>query len=360
MANPSGVVGPLVRLHLYYWGLVLTIALSIILAFALLLARATRSLRGLTRAAEEIGAGNLDPWLPPPGKGELGQLTLALSRMARQIRETIQQVEESGRLAVVGQLSAYLAHEIRNPLSSIKMNLQRMHRWARKGRIPPFTQEPVEISLAEVERLGAAVAGVLQLSRTHDAPQQMLSLHQVVAEASALLSEKFERQGVVLDLALDASADRVLGRLGQIKSMILNLMINALEAQPQGGYLGVQSELLRSTEDGRPLIALRFRDRGSGVPPELSSQIFEPFFTTKDGGSGIGLAVAMQAVTENGGRLYLEEPREDPAGAEFVVAFPLASMTESNPPGGQDARPGPKDDLNPPGLPPRTAPWEVP
>lgn len=330
VASPTPVLLPLGRLHLYYWLFVLVLTVSTVMAFSMLTGPVTRSLAELTRAAEEIGAGELNPWLPPPGSGEVGQLTVAVSRMANRLREMMIQVERNGRLAVVGKLSAYLAHEIRNPLSSVKMNLQRLQRWVNRGELPPIAAEPVEISLKEVDRLAAAVTGVLQLSRAQDGAFEPVSLHQVLLEAQSLLQEKFRAQSVELDLALDAGADRVMARPGQLKSAVLNLMVNALEAQPDGGLLEVHTDLTRPGEEEGPWIELRFEDRGPGVPDAFRDEIFDPFFTTKNTGSGIGLAIALQNVKENGGNLRLEE--SDPkttTGAAFVMAFPLAPVSTS-------------------------------
>lgn len=324
-SSPASALASLSHLMQLYWAFVLTLGLLTSLAFSILLGRFTRSLRDLVRAAEEIGTGELDPWLPLPSPGEIGHLTTAFSRMLDRIRQMMEQVDQSGRLAVVGQLSAYLAHEIRNPLSSIKLNLQRLRRWTRDGALPEFCREPLEISLREVERLNASVSGVLQLSKAQDSPKEVVSLHHLVEEAADLLSGKFRRQGVELSLDLDAEADRIVARAGQVKSLILNLMVNALEAQPQGGELDVRSELSRGLEDGSPVVALRFKDRGGGVPGEIRDRIFEPFFTTKTGGSGIGLAMASQAARENNGEIYLEPAFPAEGSAEFVVVFPLAA-----------------------------------
>jgi signal transduction histidine kinase len=328
-ANPAEVVAPLNNLVTLYWAFVAAVALSTALAFSVLLGRFTRSLGELARAAEQIREGELDPWLPLPTSGEVGQVTLALNRMLVRMQDMMSQVNQSGRLAVVGQLSAYFAHEIRNPLSSIKMNLQRLQRWVRKGDLPEFCSEPVEISLREVERLSASVSDVLQLSRTSDSPQEVVSIHHQVEEARNLLLARFQRQGVELRLDLDAQADRILARAGQIKSVILNLMVNALEIQPEGGHLEIRSELV-GLESG-PGVAVHFRDGGPGVPPDDRDRIFEPFFTTKTQGSGIGLAVASRCVSDNQGHLYLAPAYSLGSGAEFVMVFPLAPVeTRSN------------------------------
>jgi signal transduction histidine kinase len=343
ISDPTMVVAPLNRMVVAYWILVMGLGLSTGLAFYLLLGRFTKSLRELAHAAEEIGKGELDPWLPLSSSGEVGQLTLAFNRMLSRIRHMMSQVDQSGRLAVVGQLSAYLAHEIRNPLSSIKLNLQRLQRWTKNGSVPDFCLEPLEISLKEVERLSASVSDVLQLSRAEESPREVLSLHELVEEASELLSARFKVQGVGLHLDLDAEADRVLARAGQVKSVILNLMVNALEAQPKGGRLEIRSELSRAPGIGGPVVALHFKDTGGGVPSEIRDRIFEPFFTTKAGGSGIGLAMASQSVRDNDGDLYLETALSTDSGAEFVMAFPLAALESSEGFAGRPAEPSAQD-----------------
>jgi len=323
--STTEAMGPLRQITVVYWAFVLILSFSTALVFSLMLGRFTRSLTHLSRAAEEIGLGELDPWLPLANSGEVGQLTLAFSRMLGRIREMMMQVGQSGRLAVIGQMSAYLAHEIRNPLSSIKMNLQRLLRWTRSGQLPEYCREPLEISLKEVERLNNSVSGVLQLSGAGEGPKEIVELHEVLDEATELLSSRFRRQGVDLTLDLDADADLILARPGQLKSVTLNLIMNALEAQPGGGHLAIETALVSSPDFAGPAIAIHFRDQGPGVPPHVRDRIFEPFFTTKNGGSGIGLAMAKQAVEDSGGQLLLMPSLPPQAGAEFVVVLPLAS-----------------------------------
>jgi signal transduction histidine kinase len=183
----------------------------------------------------------------------------------------------------------------------------------------------LEISLKEVERLNASVTGVLQLSKAQDSPREAVKLHEILEEAADLVSSRFRRQKVELRLGLDAEADLVLARPGQLKSAALNLMVNALEAQPDGGTLEIRTTLVQMPEMSGPAVSLHFKDGGPGVPAEIRHLIFDPFFTTKNGGAGIGLAMAKQSVEENGGQLELSPSFPSDKGAEFRVIFPLAS-----------------------------------
>lgn len=330
-AHVESIKTPLRHVYANYWLFVVTLAASATIAFSMLLTRVTRNLQDLTRAAEQIGEGDLDPWLPAPSDDEVGQLTIAFSRMLARIRTMMDRVDQSGRLAVVGQLSSYLAHEIRTPLSSTRMNLQRLQRWTRMGKLPEECAEPIEISLKEIDRLATSVSGVLTLARPQDADPVLLNLHEVMEEAIELLRGEMVRRNIELFVDLDAGADRVLARPGQIKAVLTNLILNAIEAQPEGGQIEITSRLVRTTEAGRPTIELRVRDEGPGVPASIQGRIFDPFFSTKDAGSGIGLAVASQSVRENAGELLLEPASVADSGANFLVRLPLAPLTGERP-----------------------------
>jgi signal transduction histidine kinase len=328
LPDAESIIIPVRRLFASYWLLVITLGASATIAFSMLLTRVTRNLQDLIRAAEQIAEGDLDPWLPPPNGDEVGQLTIAFSRMLARLRTMMHQVDQSGRLAAVGQLTSYLAHEIRTPLSSTRMNLQRLQRWTRMGKLPEECAEPIEISLREIDRLATSVSGVLTLARPQAAAPVPLNLHEVVEEAIELLRGEMTRRNIDLFLDLDAGADRVLARPGQMKAVLTNLILNAIEAQPEGGQIEIASRLVRETGAGRPIIELRVRDEGPGVPASIQGRIFDPFFSTKSTGSGIGLAVASLSVRENGGELLLEPAAVADSGAEFLVRLPLAPVTQ--------------------------------
>ncbi|MEJ2541399.1 MAG: ATP-binding protein [Gemmatimonadota bacterium] len=333
---------PLARLFRSYWIFVLGLGATAVLAFSMLLRGVTNSVADLTRATERVAEGDLRPWLPTPRDDEVGRLTEAFSTMTDRLREKVTEVDRAGRLAVLGKLSAYLAHEIRNPLSAVKMNLQRLQRWQRAGELPERCARPIQTSLDEVERLSSAVSSILQLAPSTPSTRKVIALHDLVSDAAQLLDHEFQGRGVELRWSLDAIRDRVMVDSGQIKGAILNLMLNALDAQPEGGQLLIQSRLAPADRPGQgPWLEVRFLDRGPGVAPEIRQRIFEPFFSTKEGGSGVGLAVVAQVARDHGGELRLEEPREVSRGAEFVLRLPLAPVVPENPaaPGGPAAPP---------------------
>lgn len=328
MASIPGhaILAPLREIQRSLWLLMALLTLATGLAFSVLLGNVVRSLEQLTEAAARIGDGELNPWLPTPGNDEVGRLSFAFGQMLDRFRQMIQHVDQEGRLAVVGRLTAYLAHEIRNPLSSIRLNLQSLAREARRGGMPADTEQLVTVSLKEVDRLADAVNRVLELGGgvSDEAPEEV-GLHAVVQEAAELLHEQSRAAGVELRLELDAGADRVVGRRGPLKSVFMNLLVNALEAQPEGGEIVIRSRLT-SLRGGGPGVAVHLRDRGHGIPPHLRERVFEPFFTTRSEGSGIGLATSQRTLRDFGGDLYLADLPETAKGTEFVIELPLAAL----------------------------------
>jgi signal transduction histidine kinase len=313
---------PFARTRLVNLGLMLLVAVVITLAFLLTTRRMTRSLRSLTAAADQVAEGNFEPALPVAGSDEVGKLSAAFAIMVDQVRDMLRRIQESRHLAVVGQFASQLSHEIRNPLTSIKLNLQSLQRDAAAGRIPEDSARPVDICLREVNRLDRVVRGVLDVARTRATRREPCSVHVALADALEVLRAQIEEQSIEVQEDLRASHDTVLGDPEQLKGVFLNLLLNAAEAMPEGGTLRVWTETRDAAQTGVSVIGVRVADEGPGVSPELREKIFEPFFSTKAEGVGFGLALAQHAVEEHDGTLTLEDGAE--VGAVFVVELPLA------------------------------------
>ena len=309
--------GPFTEVRRWTLLLFLVVAIGATLVFSQLLRRTTRSLEDLTAATAVVGSGNLTPVLPPAGDDEVGRLTASFETMVREIRTMVTQIESSRQMAVLGQFAAQLSHEIRNPLTSIKLNLQKLEREARDGRMPDQAERPLAIALREVGRLDTVVRGVLHLTRERVQGAETMSLHGLTDEALDVLAEQVKERRVVVERAYDADRDSVRVDPAQVKGALLNLMLNALDAMPDGGTLRLHS----SRTDGH--VVVRVRDTGEGIPANVGDQIFRPFFTTKATGTGLGLPVAKRAIEDNGGTLVLA-PSHAQAGAEFVIELPLA------------------------------------
>lgn len=299
------------------WTLLLFAGVGLVatLIFSQLLRRTTRSLEELTSATAVVGQGDFAPALPPSGRDEVGRLTASFQTMVSKIREMLSQIETSRQMAVLGQFAAHLSHEIRNPLTSIKLNLQKIEREAREGRMPESTGRPLEIALREVGRLDGVVRGVLDLTRTRTREVASCSLHRLADETLEMLASQAENRGVRIERAFAGGDDAVWVDPSQVKGALLNLVLNALDAMPQGGILRVST----TRQEGR--IRLSIVDTGTGISDEARTEIFRPFFTTKASGTGLGLSLAKRAMEDNGGSLALA-PERQRGGAEFVIELP--------------------------------------
>ena len=314
----SEFAGPFTDVRRWTLLLFLAVAAGATLAFSHFLRRTTRSLEELTSATAVVGLGNLTPALPPAGRDEVGRLTTSFDTMVQKIREMVSQIESSRQMAVLGQFAAQLSHEIRNPLTSIKLNLQKLDRLRGEHRIPADADRPLAIALREVARLDGVVRGVLDLARARPRVTGVHSLHKVAQEALDVAAGQAEERQVAVERAFSAERDAVQVDHDQVKGALLNLVLNALEAMPDGGTL----RLSTAVDDG--YVRLTVADTGKGIPAEIRAEVFRPFFTTRQQGTGLGLPLAKRTIEDNGGTLTLS-PENGHPGTEFVIRLPLST-----------------------------------
>lgn len=318
-ANPGDFEVPFGQPGLGYWLIVLAASLMAAGAFATSIHRVTRSLEELAEAAEQIGAGNFNPRLPPTGRDEAGRLSLAIRSMAERLRETVDQISRHGRMAVVGELASYLSHEIRNPLSSIQLNLQEIRREVARDFDSHEAVESVDICLREVRRLDRVVSSVLKLGKWRAGEARPVYVHAVLADSLRLVAPQLEHHGVDVRTTYTAEDDLVRGDPEQLTAAFLNLFLNAGDAMSGGGKLRVET-----SSGERDTIKVVVTDTGRGIPENIRKRIWEPFFTTREEGSGIGLPLAVRTFDEHGGSLALLERQSESEGATFVIHLPLA------------------------------------
>lgn len=317
--------------------IVLFLAVVVGGAFLVTLRRTTASLEALTDASERVGSGDLDPPLPPPGPDEVGRLSSAFGLMVGQVREMLRRVEETRQMAVMGELASSVSHQIRNPLTSIKLNLQGLQEVAETEGMSDTATRSLRICLREVDHLEGAAQKILSLARTHPPRKEETSLHGLIDESIELLQSQLQAKGVRVMTSFRAADDRIPADPEELKSVFVNLLVNAEEAMPGGGTVRISTENGRDA-DSEDVIRIRVQDDGPGVPEDVREQIFRPFVTTKKDGTGFGLAVARQAVQEHGGRIRLERDGSPEStagaagdgsasasrrGASFMIDLPL-------------------------------------
>jgi signal transduction histidine kinase len=308
--------------------LLLLIAVVMSGGFAIALERATRSLKAVTRVAGGVAEGH---WpdasdLPEPSHDEVGTLSRAFRTMLEEIQAMIARIERSRQLAVLGEFASSLAHEIRNPLTSIKLNLQRLERRARESGELGSVEAPLRIALREVENLEALAGSVLGLARPRRGAEEPLEVGGLLREVAAAVGSEAESRGVAVEVDARPDLPDVFLEPTGLRGALLNLVLNAVHATPLAGQVRMTAEV----EGGEDPVVLRIEvsDSGPGVPDAIRDRIFDPFFTTRTGGTGFGLAIAARAVEEQDGELTLAEVGKL-GGATFVIRIPLTGGEEA-------------------------------
>jgi signal transduction histidine kinase len=251
--------------------------------------------------------------------------------MEAHIADVVERLERSEmeamrneQLAIVGQLAAGIAHELRNPLMPMKMLVQAaLERDDGKG----LSGRQLAVVDEEIERLERSIQSFLDFARPSPPEKSTFDLAGVIEQTLELVTAKAGRQGVTIYDDLPADPVPIEADCGQIRQVLLNLLLNALDAMPDGGRIDLEVRTRDSAAEngagGPPMTMIRIADSGSGFDPGVVDRIFEPFVTTKETGTGLGLSICQRIVTAHGGRITARNRPE--GGAEFVIRLPCSS-----------------------------------
>lgn len=246
----------------------------------------------------------------PAIPGELGEISQAVNQMAERRATLEAEVRRQDRLAVLGKLVAAVAHEIRNPLNSLRLTLELLRRRVEKGAA---RAEEMEAAVAQVDRLDAILTRLLAFGRAAPADRRPQSVLPVVEEAVRMAAEAARTRGVAV--RLEAEQDDLKAELdaAQIQQVLLNLLLNAVEASPPGEVVEV-----RCRQESAAVV-IEVADRGPGIPEAARPYVFDAFFTTKPDGTGLGLAVSREIASQHGGSLDFVT---GPEGTTFRLRLP--------------------------------------
>ncbi|HYK90353.1 MAG TPA: ATP-binding protein [Acidobacteriota bacterium] len=251
-----------------------------------------------------------------------GQAALAFENayLYHEQRDRLRRIYRAERLAAAGQLAAGVAHEIRNPLTAIRSTVQYvLQDYADGSPKRALLQE----LLTEVDRIDGTVNGLLSLTRIKEFVPESLDVLDILEQSLVLVSAQAQRQGVRIERRIPAEGMRVMGDAGELKQVFLNLLLNALQAMPEGGLLSSNAEEWHpgiGVASGRWL-QIRICDSGVGIPASEIDRIFDPFFTTKRDGTGLGLSVCHGIVHRHEGEIDVTS--EVGKGTTVSVRLPL-------------------------------------
>ncbi len=221
-------------------------------------------------------------------------------------------------LSAMGALALNLAHEIRNPLNAAVLQLHLLDRGVDKLECDRDTKDALKKRAAivgdEIGRLSRLLTEFLELARPRALGREPVHVARLVADVLDLYRETADARGIAIIRDLAADGTTLLGDAEKLKQVVLNLVVNAMEAMKQGGTLSVRV----ASEADR--VEISVSDTGSGIPPEAIEHVFDPFFTTKEAGTGLGLSIVRKIVDQHGGEIRIET--EPGRGAHVRVAIP--------------------------------------
>lgn len=237
-----------------------------------------------------------------------------LATAYKELRSTVDLLIRADRLKSLGELAAGMAHEVRNPLSAIRGAVEIIEK-----EIPPDSprRKFVGVIEEEVDRLNRLVGEFLSFAKPRQPERTPTDLSELVESVVTFTSKEADNKGVRLVTRLDERLHAVPLDREQIRQVLLNLIINAIHAMPEGGTVEIGTSL------GSESVELWVRDYGVGIEPGSRDKIFDPFFTTKQQGSGLGLSIAYQIVKQHGGEIELGDV--DGPGALFVIRLPITA-----------------------------------
>jgi signal transduction histidine kinase len=289
-------------------------------------------LRRMKRTAERVAGGDFTP-ITPVRKfhDEFSQLSVAMNRMMIQLAHRHDLLVQAHKLKAVGTLTAGVAHELNNPINNIMLTAASLQE--DYGDLDEEDRmDMVNDLVGESERAQKIVRNLLDFARESNIETDAIEPLHLVEETLQLATNQIKLAKVKVRGEIDENLPIVHGDFQQLTQVLLNIVLNALDAMPGGGELTISLSAAR----GGDFVALSFSDTGTGIPDHLLGSIFDPFFTTKSGtkGTGLGLSVSLGIIQQHGGDIQVRsEPGE---GTTFTVLLPTAKVPAAIPDVGEE------------------------
>ncbi|MFO0864892.1 MAG: ATP-binding protein [Gemmataceae bacterium] len=309
------------------WGMALTGSLGavagLILGFgvAYTVSRSIRRLQVQIRdAAGIMGETTPEVVLLPDGQmeglgGQIDLLTARITQVVQQLRQREREVIRAEQLAAVGQLAAGVAHEIRNPLTSIKMLVQA---GLQEDSPLGLAGDDLRVIEQEIRRMERSLQSFLDFARPPKAVRRPMMLMPMLHSVIALLQGRAQKQRVEMRVESTSDDIQLVADEEQLRQVVVNLALNALDVMPNGGAIHLS---VRRDDSGR--VYIRVADTGPGIPSEILPRLFQPFVSSKETGLGLGLVVSKRIIEDHGGNLEAENRPQ--GGARFLITLPTGA-----------------------------------
>jgi signal transduction histidine kinase len=304
----------------FLYGLMIIGPLIIIITAFFYFRNFTRSVSTLTNATRKIKEGKLNYRINKELKDEFHELAMGFNEMAISLKEQQQQLQQSERLAAVGELAAGLAHEVKNPLAGIKISIEVL-----KNELP-LAQEDKEIFLKiinEINRIESLLKNMLNYARPSKPQAELISIHEIldgiikISEFSLKNPKDLSQvtKKIHFDKDFDSDVPQIYADPGQLQQVFLNIILNAIDAIKEQGTISIKTS---GAPDGS--LQIQISDTGKGIDPETIKMVFNPFFTTKSKGTGLGLAICRRLIEQHRGAISVSNNSE--GGAAFLITLP--------------------------------------
>ncbi|MEH6579059.1 MAG: ATP-binding protein [Amphritea sp.] len=276
---------------LFIAGVSLSIVLVIIF-FLNISFRIKKRILPLIQGADTIAKGNLNHRIAPTGNDEITLLAKTFNSMGKQLQELIDSRISVEKRAVMGEFSAGVAHEIRNPLATMKVCVQGLS----AGKHDPHSREQLTMMLEEIDRINDVIEGLLHYARPMEPRLEWLPVASLFSRIESLAGPLAANSSVQLSIETEQETE-IFADTNQLQQVLMNLILNAIQAMPEGGALSLKSYC----QSGQ--VVLEVKDSGQGMSQEQIDKATQPFYTTKAEGTGLGLAISARLVHLNSGGL---------------------------------------------------------
>jgi signal transduction histidine kinase len=289
----------------------------------LLARRITQPIKKLVEATIRISQGDFSQKIHLDSHDEIGELAQSFNKMTAQLLEARKKMEiaqkkliQAEKLASIGRMSASIAHEIRNPLTSVKLNIQKV---GESPHLDEFEREHLALSEEGIRQIEKFIKELLNFARVTELNLEKFSLEQIFEESMKLLGNSVTKKKINLQKEISAELPPVKVDADKIRQVFLNILRNAIEAVEEGGEIKVV--MTKDVSQKPPMIKVKITDNGCGIDEKYLETIFEPFFTTKPFGFGLGLANARKIIEQHGGIIKVHSKKGE--GACFEILVPI-------------------------------------
>ena len=305
-----------------FFGIVAAVLGAVMGYFAAIRVWLVRPIQALSHATSIISTGNLEHRIPVAGEDELGRLAASINGMAASLAEIQQRLLQSERFAMIGEMSAYVAHNIRNPVASIRATAQ-----AELDRLAP--SDPRRDGFLDVvraaDRIVSWVGDLLRFSSPVSLLKTTADMNALVSASIELLHAQLAEKRLQVTRALDPALPPVSLDQNKMEQVLAAVLANAVDASPPAGVIDVTSAR-RAGSNGAPHASVRIGDRGAGIPEGRLRTLFTPFATTKRSGTGLGLALAHKIVAAHNGTIVVGN--RDGGGTLVEISLPAAAAEQ--------------------------------